>query len=45
MLSSGCSKPPIELLREAGVDLTTPAPVESALELFDSLLNDFELLL
>ena len=30
-LSGGCSKTPIELLRGAGVDMTKPQPVESAL--------------
>ncbi len=40
MLSSGSSKPPIELLREAGVDLTKPKAIESALELFDRTLDE-----
>lgn len=39
-LKGGCSKPPIELLRGAGVDMATPAPVESALDLFDSLVDE-----
>lgn len=33
-LKSGSSKPPIELLRDAGVDMRGPAAVESALKLF-----------
>lgn len=33
-LKSGSSKPPIELLRDAGVDMRGPAAVESALRLF-----------
>ena len=45
MLSSGSSEPPLELLRKAGVDLTTPAPIESALALFESTLHDLELLI
>jgi len=30
-LAGGCSKPPLDLLRGAGVDLATPRPVDSAL--------------
>ncbi len=30
-LSSGCTDAPVELLKIAGVDLTTPAPIEAAL--------------
>ena len=44
-LSGGCSKTPIDLLRGAGVDLTTPQPVESALKLFGELLDEMEALL
>ena len=44
-LSGGCSKSPIELLRGAGVDMATPAPVNQALELFDELLDELESLL
>ena len=41
-LSGGCSKSPIELLKGAGVDMTTPKPVEEALALFDRLLDEME---
>ena len=44
-LSGGCSKTPIDLLRGAGVDLTTPQPVESALKLFGELLDEMDALL
>ena len=44
-LSGGCSKTPIDLLRGAGVDMTTPQPVESALKLFGELLDEMEALL
>ena len=44
-LSSGCSKPPIELLKDAGVDMTTAAPVDQALELFGTLLDELEALM
>ncbi len=41
-LSGGCSKTPIELLKGAGVDMTTPAPVQEALDTFGRLLDEFE---
>jgi oligoendopeptidase F len=41
-LSGGCSKSPIELLQGAGVDMTTPAPVNEALGLFGQLLDEME---
>ena len=43
-LSGGCSKSPIDLLKGAGVDMTSPAPVEAALELFGALLDEMEAL-
>ena len=45
MLKSGCSKPSVDLLREAGVDLATPAPIEFALKSFDDTLSELEKLL
>ena len=44
-LSGGCSKSPIDLLKGAGVDMTTSEPVEQALELFGQLLDEMESLL
>ena len=44
-LSGGCSMPPIELLKLAGVDLSTPAPIHQALELFDQLIDQLDGLL
>ena len=41
-LSGGCSKSPIDLLKGAGVDMTTPEPVNQALELFAKLLDEME---
>lgn len=41
-LKGGCSKYPAELLYDAGVDITTPEPIEATISLFDSLLNEFE---
>ena len=44
-LSGGCSKSPIELLKGAGVDMTSPEPVNQALELFGTLLDEMEALM
>ena len=41
-LSGGCSRSPIDLLKGAGVDMTSPKPVSDALELFGSLLDEME---
>ena len=41
-LKSGCTKSPVELLRMAGVDMASPKPIEDAIELFDSLIDEFE---
>ncbi len=41
-LSGGCSKNPIELLKDAGVDMTSTAPVDAALKLFEQLLDEME---
>ncbi len=43
-LSGGCSKSPIELLKGAGVDMTSPEPVEQAMALFGELLDEMEAL-
>lgn len=44
-LSGGCSKSPIELLKIAGVDMSTPKPVNEALAYFGELLDEMEALL
>ncbi len=44
-LSGGCSKSPIDLLKGAGVDMTSPKPVSDALALFDELLDEMESLM
>ena len=41
-LCGGCSKDPIELLAAAGVDMSTPAPVNDALEVFEEYLELLE---
>jgi len=44
-LGSGSSDYSIELLKKAGVDMTSPEPVQQALQLFDSHLTQMEQLL
>lgn len=41
-LSGGCSKDPIDLLKTAGVDMTSPEPVNDALRLFKKMLDEME---
>jgi oligoendopeptidase F len=44
-LRSGGSKFPLETLKAAGVDMATPAPIESTLRLFERRLKELESLL
>ena len=44
-LKGGCSKDPLDLLRDAGVDMATPAPVRSALDRFEKLVTELDELL
>lgn len=39
-LSAGCSKDPVSILKDAGVDMSTKKPVEDALKLFDRLIDE-----
>jgi oligoendopeptidase F len=41
-LSSGSSDYSINLLRDAGVDLSTPKPIQQALDTFEKYLDEFE---
>ncbi len=43
-LSGGCSADPVTLLRGAGVDMASPAPVADALTLFGTLVDELEAL-
>jgi oligoendopeptidase F len=45
MLKGGCSKPPLELLAGAGVDLSKPDAIESALKRFDRTITELAKLL
>ena len=44
-LSSGSSTDPISLLKIAGVDMSSPEPINEALKLFGSLIDDLDALL
>ena len=44
-LSSGSSRYPVDTLRSAGVDPTTPAPVEGVIKLFGELLDEMDRIL
>ncbi|GAC1444838.1 MAG: oligoendopeptidase F [Chloroflexota bacterium] len=41
-LSSGSSRPSIELLKDAGVDMVTPAPIQQSMDQFERLLDELE---
>ena len=44
-LRSGGSRFPVETLREAGVDMSTPAPVQATLDLFSRRVSELEALI
>jgi oligoendopeptidase F len=41
-LRSGCSKDPLDLLRDAGVDMTSPEPVSTALIHFEKRIDELD---
>ncbi|MCX6640898.1 MAG: oligoendopeptidase F [bacterium] len=41
-LQSGSSKHPVELLKDAGVDMTTPAPIEAFVKWFSNMVNELD---
>jgi oligoendopeptidase F len=41
-LSAGCSKDPLDLLRDAGVDMEQPAPIDAALDQFAVLVEELD---
>lgn len=43
-LSGGCSMAPVELLKIAGVNLETPAPIQDALNAFGEIIKEMETL-
>ncbi|KEO84620.1 oligoendopeptidase F [Tumebacillus flagellatus] len=44
-LAAGSSKPPLEILKDAGVDMSTPKPIEQAMKVFEEQLNEMEKLM
>lgn len=44
-LCGGCSASPIDLLKMAGVDMTTPEPINAALQVFGKLIDELDTLL
>jgi len=44
-LKAGCSKFPLEILRDAGVDMASPEPVETTLTYFGKLVDELDQLL
>lgn len=44
-LKGGSSQYPIDMLKMAGIDMTSPAPVKAAIQTFDNLLTELEQLL
>ena len=42
MLKSGSNDYPIELLKKAGIDMTSPEPIEATIEVFDDLVDQLE---
>jgi oligoendopeptidase F len=44
-LKGGSSKDPLDLLRDAGVDMATPGPVDAALKRFGELVDELDTLL
>ena len=45
MLSSGSSKYPVDLLREAGVDMTTSQPFDAAMREMNRIMDEMERIL
>ncbi len=43
-LSAGCSKDPVSILKDAGVDMSTKQPIADALKLFGSLIDEMDAL-
>ena len=44
-LKGGCSKFPLDLLKDAGVDMSKPGPVDAAMKKFSTMVDELESLL
>ena len=45
MLASGSTRYPIDLLKDAGVDMTTPAPFGTAIREMNQIMDEMEKIL
>ncbi|MFO8051641.1 MAG: oligoendopeptidase F [Thermoplasmatota archaeon] len=45
LLKAGSSRPPMDLLKDAGMDLSTPTPIKEALKVFSGLVDEMGALL
>jgi oligoendopeptidase F len=45
LLKAGGSKPPVETLQAAGVDMTTPAPFKAAMTAMEEVMDEIEMIL
>jgi oligoendopeptidase F len=45
LLKAGSSKPPVEILQAAGVDMTTPAPFRAAMRAMEEVMDEIEKIL
>ena len=44
-LSGGCSKSPVDLLKGAGIDMSSPEPINKALEKFGQIIDELDALM
>lgn len=44
-LKSGCSDYPINILKKAGIDLSTPTPIQESLFVFEEIISELEKML
>jgi oligoendopeptidase F len=44
-LQSGSTKPPVELLQDAGVDMTSPEPIRAAVRMMNQVMDQIEKIL
>ena len=42
MLGAGCSKYPIDLLKDVGIDMTTSAPFDAAMREMNEIMDEME---
>jgi oligoendopeptidase F len=42
LLKAGSSKPPVEILQDAGVDMTTPAPFRATMQAMEEIMDQIE---